>query len=75
MIVQCSNSLDTSLYVIYVGFFMSIYGPAHEILVLIACAQIPLINAHTDISSRARGLNFVLSLYLKCVEKVRSEVK
>ena len=34
------------------------YEPANELTVLIAYAQMPLINAHTDASSRARGQNF-----------------
>ena len=33
--------------------------PAHNILVIIAYVQIPLINTHADVSSRARGLIFV----------------
>ena len=37
-------------------------GPVHEILALIAYAQIPLINAHADVSSKAMGLHFGLSL-------------
>ena len=41
-----------------------IYGSVHEILVLMAYAQTPLINATADISSWARGLNFGLSLHL-----------
>ena len=31
-------------------------GPAHESLVLIACVQLPLINAHADVSSGARDI-------------------
>ena len=38
--------------------------PAHEILVLIAYAQMSLINAHTDVSGEARGQKFGLSLQL-----------
>ena len=40
------------------------YGPVHEILALIACVQTLLINAHADISSNVRGLDFGLSLHL-----------
>ena len=40
------------------------YVPAHEILVLIAYAQMYLINAHSDVSSKVRGLSFVLSHHL-----------
>ena len=36
----------------------------YMILVLIAYAQKPSLNAHADISSGARGLNFGLSLHL-----------
>ena len=42
------------------GFF----GYSLKILALIAYTQKPPINAHVDISSRARGLNFGLSLHL-----------
>ena len=34
------------------------FGPAHEILVLIAYAQKPTLNAHGDISSKTEYLNF-----------------
>ena len=40
------------------------YVPAHEILVIIAYAQMYLINAHSGISIKARGLSFVLSHHL-----------
>ena len=40
----------------------------HNILVLVAYAQMPLINAHTNISSEARGLNFDLILILSNFE-------
>ena len=33
-------------------------------MVFIAYDQMPLINAHADVYSKARGLNFGLSLYL-----------
>ena len=36
----------------------------HEISVLIAYAQMPLINTHSSVSSYARGLNFGPSLHL-----------
>ena len=39
------------------------YGPAHEILVLIAYAQTPLINGHVDESSGSLSLNVDLSLH------------
>ena len=41
-----------------------IIGSAHEILVLTAYAQKPPWNAHFDVFSGARGLNFGLSFYL-----------
>ena len=45
----------------------------HEILVLIAYAQIFPINAHAGVSSEARGKNFGLSLILQsnfvCVQR------
>ena len=42
-----------------------IYGPAHEILELIAYAQkSPKINAYVGVSSGARYLNLGLSLHL-----------
>ena len=37
---------------------MVLYGPAHEILVLMTYAQKPIINTHADVSSRAMCLNF-----------------
>ena len=40
------------------------YGPAHQVLVLISYVQMLLINAHTDVSIEARGLNFGLSLHV-----------
>ena len=41
----------------------------HEILVRVVYGQIPLINAQTDESSKARGLKFglCLRLYPHCV--------
>ena len=33
------------------------YVPAHEILIRIAYAQMPLVNAHTDVSSQSSGVN------------------
>ena len=39
------------------------YRPAHEILVLITCAQKPF-NGYAYISRDSRGLNFGLSLHL-----------
>ena len=39
-----------------------LYEPAHGILELVAYAQKPPLNGHADLSSRARGLNFSLSL-------------
>ena len=39
------------------------YGPAREILVLIAHAQKPSLNARSEVPSRVRDLNFGLSLY------------
>ena len=43
---------------------LKISGPAHKIAVLITYVQMPLMNSHADISSKAKGLNFGLSLYL-----------
>ena len=37
---------------------------AHESLVLIAFAQKPPLNAHADLHTVARGLNFGLTLHL-----------
>ena len=43
-------------------------GPAHEIFLFIAYAQMPLINVIADVSSEANiGLNFGLRLYLQCI--------
>ena len=36
----------------------------HKILVIIAYAQMSIINVNVDVSSEARGLNFGLRLYL-----------
>ena len=41
------------------------YVQAHEILVTIAYAQMYLINAHSDVSNKAKGLSFVLSHHLQ----------
>ena len=41
-----------------------VYLSVHEISVLMAYAQMPLINAHTDVSSQTRGLIFHLSLHI-----------
>ena len=45
-------------------FFNITYGPTHEILVLIAYAQIPLTNDYADASSGTRDLDVGLSLNL-----------
>ena len=42
-------------------------GPAHDILVHITNALVPLVNAHANVHSGATGLNFgvfCLSIYL-----------
>ena len=39
------------------------YGPAHDILVLIAYVQIPNLNSHTWVYSKARGLNYGLRFH------------
>ena len=49
----------------YTWCFTRQIKPAHEILVLIAYAQMYLINAHVNIASKARGLNFGLRLNLQ----------
>ena len=41
-----------------------ISGPMHEILVLIAFAQIPHLNTYADVTCKARGSLFSLSLHL-----------
>ena len=38
--------------------------PVHELLVLIACAQIPLINPNAEASSGAQGPNYGLKHHL-----------
>ena len=40
-------------------FILSSGSQVHKILALIAYAQMPLINAHDEISSDFRGLNWV----------------
>ena len=42
----------------------NIFGPAHEILVLLANAQKLPLNAHADLSGETRDLWFGLSLHL-----------
>ena len=42
----------------------STYGPAHNILVFVAYAQMPLLNPHPGILSKARGLDFGPSIHL-----------
>ena len=41
-----------------------IYGPANKFSVIILYAQMPLMDAHADISSKAGGLHFGLNLHL-----------
>ena len=53
-----------SLLLYHFDIYYSIYGPVHEISIPIAYAQEPLINTHSGVSSKTRGLNFALSLYL-----------
>ena len=40
------------------------YGPAHDLQILAECGQIPLIDAHVDVFSGARCLNFGLRFHL-----------
>ena len=40
------------------------HGSSHDLFVFIAYAQMPLIIAHADVSSYARGLKFGLSFHL-----------
>ena len=37
----------------------------HKISVLIACAQMPLINAHADVTTEDKGLNIGFRLNLR----------
>ena len=41
-------------------WMLCIFEPVHKILILVAYGQMPLINAHTDSSSKTRGLMFGL---------------
>ena len=41
----------------------------HEILVLMAHTQMPLINSHANVSSKARGLSLYLHLLLEYVSR------
>ena len=43
---------------------LTTYGSAEEIWVLMAYTQMPPLNAHADLPSEVRCLNFGLSLYL-----------
>ena len=56
-----STHVRSSIYKIV---FQNEYGSVHDNLVVITYAQRPLINAHADVSSRARNLNLSLSLHL-----------
>ena len=42
----------------------TLFEPGHEFLVIIAFARMPLINAITDVSCKARYLNFGLNFHL-----------
>ena len=46
------------------GHAILTHGPVHEILVLIAYAQMSLINTHSDVFSKTRCLNFGLKRHL-----------
>ena len=50
--VPCCNELVTT----------NSYILVHDISILVAYAQMPLINAHTDVFGEARGLNFGLGI-------------
>ena len=50
------------------------YGPLYKVSVFISYAKISQINDHTDVSSKARGLDFDLGLHLyTCFVYVSSE--
>ena len=43
----------------------TIFGPTHGILVLIAYAQKPLLNAYADVSSRVRAFIYIHTLCMR----------
>ena len=45
------------------ALILTLPGHAHEMLILIAFATKPPLNAHTDVSNEARDLNLCLCLY------------
>ena len=42
----------------FISFLVNIIGPEREILILIAYAQKPSLNAHTGIQTWLRGITF-----------------
>ena len=52
------------MIILHVMTIKCLVGPAHKVLVIIAYAQMPIINAHADVYRGARGLTFGLSLHL-----------
>ena len=56
--------LNIVLEINHTPYIMSTHVPAHGILVLITFME-KLLNAHADVFSGARGLNFGLSLQLQ----------
>ena len=46
-------------------YTLILYGPSHDILVLIAYTQIPHLNSYADVASGTKGFNFCQSLNLR----------
>ena len=67
LLIYLSLTVTTSIHLSFIfclKLSRLILEPAHDILVLITCEQIPLIYTNAEVSNGARGLNFGLSLYL-----------
>ena len=59
-----SNILDELSIISFVRHHFSVNVPAHDNSILIASAQKPPINSHTDLLSGTRDLSFSLGLQL-----------
>ena len=44
---------------------LNLCGPSHDLFVFITYAQMPLINAHAEVSSKFRGQKYGLSFHLQ----------
>ena len=67
-----STSSQSLCFILSLRLYSSFITSRQGISVLIAYAQFSLINSHTDVAIRARGLKYVLHVYANIKDSIVS---